>query len=399
MRAEPLFSIILATHGRGGLIKPTIESVLRQSFGDFELIVVGDGCIDDTGQAVASFASDKISWRSLAQNSGSQSAPNNEGLRHARGERIAYLGHDDIWAPDHLARLRDALAAGADFAVSGCIYYGPEGSEVYYVAGLFDASDAAFRDFFPPSSFAHRREVCERIGRWRHPRTLASPVDVNFVLRAAHAGLRFRSTGAITVHKFAAGHRYLSYLRPSADEQIAMLARLARGAANLERIVAGAQTMRLGDYSQVGPGVLADRNRASKGLSRPALRELSGRAVIAQTHEPRALDWYAVEHDGSRPFRWSGPNPRPKILIPFTGTAARIAICLRRPLAGEVSVRVEEQPVEHTIEAGPDGTCAIVVRASLRQSDYTVLTLQTPMSGGPERRGVAVGDIVLEPEP
>ncbi len=86
MRAEPLFSIILSTYGRGGLIKPTIESVLRQSFGDFELIVVGDGCADDTEQAVASFASDRISWRSLAQNSGSQSAPNNEGLRHARGD-------------------------------------------------------------------------------------------------------------------------------------------------------------------------------------------------------------------------------------------------------------------------------------------------------------------------
>ncbi|HYS47599.1 MAG TPA: hypothetical protein VEM36_02365, partial [Xanthobacteraceae bacterium] len=248
-------------------------------------------------------------------------------------------------------------------------------------------------------AFAHRREVCEQIGRWRHPRTLAAPVDVSFVLRAAHAGLRFRSTGAITVHKFAAGHRYLSYLRPSADEQTAMLGRLARGEAEVERIVAAAQTMRLGGYSQVGPGVLFDRNRASKGLNRPELRPLSGRTVIAQTHEPRALDWYAVEHDCGRPFRWSGPNPRPKILIPFTGTAARIAICLRRPLAGEVLVWVEDQRVNHAIEAGPDGACALVFRAPLRQSDYTVLTLQTPMSGGPERRGVAVGDIVLEPAP
>jgi hypothetical protein len=48
-------------------------------------------------------------------------------------------------------------------------------------------------------------------------------VDCDFLLRAARAGLRFSSTKEITARKFAAGHRYLSYLNPDAEEQWASL--------------------------------------------------------------------------------------------------------------------------------------------------------------------------------
>src|SRR5215213_8100974 len=105
MARNPLFTVVLATYGRGVHIKPTIESVLDQSFPDFELIVAGDGCADQTESVVRSFADDRLKWCNLPHNTGSQSFPNNEGILHARGNWICYLGHDDIWAPDHLAIL------------------------------------------------------------------------------------------------------------------------------------------------------------------------------------------------------------------------------------------------------------------------------------------------------
>src|SRR6185437_11947979 len=105
MRDDPFFSVVLATYGRGRHIAPTIESVLRQAFSRLELIVVGDGCSDETEAVVGSFNSDRVSWRNLAQNCGSQSFPNNEGIRRARGPWICYIGHDDIWSPDHLAEV------------------------------------------------------------------------------------------------------------------------------------------------------------------------------------------------------------------------------------------------------------------------------------------------------
>src|SRR3954464_13616446 len=137
MSERPVFSVILATFGRGRHIEPTIESVWLQSFGDFELIVVGDGCADDTEQAVRSFASKRVTWRNLPRNTGSQSFPNNEGIRSSRGRWIAYMGHDDIWARDHLACMMQTIASceQVDVVVSGCVYHGPQGSGIQLVAG------------------------------------------------------------------------------------------------------------------------------------------------------------------------------------------------------------------------------------------------------------------------
>ena len=149
----------------------------------------------------------------------------NLGIRIAEGDWVAYLGHDDIWSPHHLEALHDLIRKEptTGFAVGGCIYYGPPGSEVYWVTGLFEQDGAKFEHFFPPSSLAHRRELADRIGGWRPPRSTPAPVDCDFLLRAAHAGVRFSSTGQVTTHKFAAGHRYLSYLRPESSEQWAAL--------------------------------------------------------------------------------------------------------------------------------------------------------------------------------
>jgi glycosyltransferase involved in cell wall biosynthesis len=221
MNASPYFSVVLSTYARGEHIVPTIESVLRQSYADFELIVVGDGCKDETAEIVARYKSRGVCWHNLDTNSGSQSAPNNFGIAQATGDWIAYVGHDDIWAPDHLEKLRDLIltTGDVDFAVSGCIYYGPKDTELYYVTGMFDWESAPLNHFFPPTSLAHRKAVIDRIGGWRDPRAIAAPVDCDFLLRAAHAGLHFMSTMRVTVHKFAAGHRYLCALKPSSDEQ------------------------------------------------------------------------------------------------------------------------------------------------------------------------------------
>src|SRR5215210_240001 len=138
--SRPLFSVVIPTYGRGDHIRPTIESALRQTCSDFELLVVGYGCADETEAVVRSYESAKIRWLNLEENSGGQSAPNNLGIRMAEGDWVAYLGHDDIWSPHHLEALRDLIRKepATGFAVSGCIYYGPPGSEVYWVTGLFD---------------------------------------------------------------------------------------------------------------------------------------------------------------------------------------------------------------------------------------------------------------------
>src|SRR5687768_14136466 len=134
----------MATFGRGRHILPSVKSVLAQTEGDYELIVVGDHCTDETEAVLAPFLADKVRWLNLPTRGGGQSFPNNAGIQIARGKFIAYLGHDDIWDPEHLALLkRRFVEKGADFAISGGALHTPPGVDLPMVTGLFEEPGAA----------------------------------------------------------------------------------------------------------------------------------------------------------------------------------------------------------------------------------------------------------------
>jgi glycosyltransferase involved in cell wall biosynthesis len=110
-RAPPVVSVVISTFNWSSVLRYAITSVLAQSFEDFELIVVGDCCTDDSEAVVKSFDDPRIRWHNLAEHAGGQFGPNNQGVALARGRYIAYLGHDDLWHRDHLAVLVAAIEA------------------------------------------------------------------------------------------------------------------------------------------------------------------------------------------------------------------------------------------------------------------------------------------------
>jgi len=194
----PSFSVAIAAFNAAEWIVPTVRSALDQSYPASEIIVIGDGCTDRTGEVLAANFGSAVRWVNLDRNSGGQSVPNNEAIARSRGTHVAYLGHDDIWSPRHLERVAEIVRAGnPDFAVSGAVYHGPAGSRFYQITGLFDDPRVAAEEFFPPSSFAHRRDVVDRIGSWREPDLLREPADCEFLLRAVARGCSFASTKTI----------------------------------------------------------------------------------------------------------------------------------------------------------------------------------------------------------
>ena len=85
----PLVTVILSTYNWSSVLPFSIQSVLNQTFPDFELLVVGDGCTDDSADVVAKFNDSRVRWINLPRNTGTQAGPNNEGLRQALANEFA----------------------------------------------------------------------------------------------------------------------------------------------------------------------------------------------------------------------------------------------------------------------------------------------------------------------
>ena len=400
MRDPPIFTVVVSTFERGTHIVPTIESALDQTFRDFELLVIGDGVTDDTLDQVPR-GDPRVGIIALPWNSGSQATPNNVGIAAARGRYVAYLGSDDIWMPNHLAGLAQVFAAtGCDVAVSGCAYRGPPGTDLAWVTGLGESLDAR-RDFLPPTSLAHRTSLALEIGGWRAPRTVAAPVDVDFFMRAAEHGARFVSTGRITAQKFAAGHRYLSYLDPSSSEQREMLAAIRSGhiddrtCADYAERARAAGTFGIANPAVAGlaPGHLFHWNRSNKGADIAAPVELTEAVHVPQSMEPRALDWYAPEQspEGTT-FRWSGPSLRPKLLVPFTGRS-EVQVTLHlidldpARIIDDIRLSLNGEPVAHQVRRERPGWVDLAFVGRLRSRKASVVEMTLPRAFCPAETG------------
>jgi glycosyltransferase involved in cell wall biosynthesis len=110
----PRFTVIIPTFNRLHFCRAAIESVLRQEFGDFELIVVDDGSTDGTSEALAVYG-DRL--RLLRQENKGQSIARNCAINVAKGDYIAFLDSDDQWFPWTLAALRRAIHEGGEPAI------------------------------------------------------------------------------------------------------------------------------------------------------------------------------------------------------------------------------------------------------------------------------------------
>jgi glycosyltransferase involved in cell wall biosynthesis len=196
--SQPTVSVIIATYNKSAALQCAMESVLWQTFTDWELWVVGDCCTDDSADVVASYTDPRIHWYNLPRNSGYQSAPSNEGLRRAAGAYVAYLNHDDLWLPNHLQALVDRLeATDADLVYSVLAFVGPHGAW---------GAEAPTYPYAPrpphASAVLHRRDIVDEIGYWPAPAEVAQFPRVAYFRRAEMAGKRFAFASYLTVLMF-----------------------------------------------------------------------------------------------------------------------------------------------------------------------------------------------------
>lgn len=119
--SHPVFSIVIATHNRSRLLPRAIESVLLQTFGNFEIIIVDNGSTDNTKAVVEAMGDPRICYAPNPNPTDSCDVPRNIGIRMAKGRLIAFLDDDDVWYPRRLEMVKRAFDEHAD--VSSVCHY------------------------------------------------------------------------------------------------------------------------------------------------------------------------------------------------------------------------------------------------------------------------------------
>lgn len=108
MMVDGLVSIIMPSWNTERFIAETIQSVIDQTYTNWELIIVDDCSSDNTDEVVASFKDKRIKYLHNEKNSGA-ALTRNKALREAKGEWIAFLDSDDLWMPEKLEHQIDFM--------------------------------------------------------------------------------------------------------------------------------------------------------------------------------------------------------------------------------------------------------------------------------------------------
>ncbi len=222
----PAVTVIIPTYNYGRFLAGAVESALRQTFTDLEVLVIDDGSTDNTPAVIETFRHDPRFHYERTAHVGAAAAKN-IGIRQARAALIAFLDADDLWLPEKLARQVPLFAAdpGPGVVYSRRLLMDEQGRDLAYEQPALhrgDVLEAIFRtNFVCFSSAVVRREVLETVDGFDEMLRLAA--DFDLWLRAA-ARYRFDYVGEPLV-KYRTGHANLSR---RVEERLATALRIMR---------------------------------------------------------------------------------------------------------------------------------------------------------------------------
>ena len=282
---EPLVSVIITAYNAERYIAETLESVFAQTYSNFEVIVADDGSTDGTRELVQTrFASVHY----LCQPNAGQASARNLGLRHARGDLIAFVDSDDLWLPEKLTKqvrlfVEDPALAWSytdcytfiDRAdnITGRLSRIAKPHEGHILPALF------LGNFIPSPTVMIRKRVFDTVGLWDERAIRAEdwsmwlPIAAHFSIRYLDEPLalyrRHRDSKIAKTHPQEYLDAHLQVLRNALESNPDQLRPLWRPAlANL--------------YFKIGLGFL------KRGMNNP------GRLCLVRAiwYNPRKLLWY-----------------------------------------------------------------------------------------------------------
>lgn len=253
-----MISIVIPLWNKAPYVRRCLDSVLAQTYGDFEAVVVDDGSTDDGPDQVAAIGDGRI--RLIRQSNGGVAVARNRGVAEARGEWVAFLDADDEWTPDHLATLADLMARYPQCGMVSASYqlhHDATGRrwQPRFDALPFSGPDGVMTNYYEVASganapvnmntFAVRRDVFQRCGGF--PVGVESGEDTWFEARCcAETDLAYSLRPTSVYHLFETGKNYRAFRRRNpVDDLYDSLLRIGRGRPGLRRFVASWHKQRM----------------------------------------------------------------------------------------------------------------------------------------------------------
>ena len=189
---QPLVSVIMPTYNHAQFIGEAIDSVLNQTYRNFELIIIDNFSEDNTERIVTSHKDDRIKYLKF-KNNGVIAASRNYGIRHSQGEYIAFLDSDDIWLPEKLEKQIKVFQISNETVMLYTRFKIIEGDIIsnrifpkngkYKSGNIFKA--LYIRRFIACSSVMVKRNVLDQVGLFDTDPDLIAIEDTDLWLRIA----------------------------------------------------------------------------------------------------------------------------------------------------------------------------------------------------------------------
>jgi glycosyltransferase involved in cell wall biosynthesis len=186
---KPKVSVVIPVYNAEAWLADTIGSVLAQRYDDYEIVIVDDGSSDRTVQVARGF---EPRVTVLQQPNGGPASARNRAIERARGEYIAFLDCDDLWAPEKLARQVAFLDSRPEIGLTWAeAWMFSESAGERTVPGKIGyTGEASFRlllfgDFIPNSTVMIRRCCVDAVGLLNESRELIAVEDYEYWMRIA----------------------------------------------------------------------------------------------------------------------------------------------------------------------------------------------------------------------
>jgi glycosyltransferase involved in cell wall biosynthesis len=188
----PIVSVLMSAHNAESSIREAVQSILNQTFTDFEFIIINDGSTDGTGNLLASLADQRIVL--IHQENNGLTRALNRGLSLARGEFIARMDADDIALPERLEKQTAFLRAHPETALFASSCHGIDKNGTVLWTNSLPTTDVQikwrllFHNCIPHSTVMFRKITVQELGGYNNAITYAQDYDL-WLRVAEHCGL------------------------------------------------------------------------------------------------------------------------------------------------------------------------------------------------------------------